>query len=139
MKLNLKHYKFEKTKKVLRSKGFLIVSVGCFKTLQDRTRKYNLKRFLVKNNICQLIFKSSIFYTFKFLLGSSVVFVDLNSYNYLNKLKNLSIIGIKLYDKIYSLRQFIIVNSIDYRTSIKTFCIVLKKSILSTYLKLIKI
>jgi hypothetical protein len=140
MRLNLKHYKFEKTKKILKTQGFLIISVGCFKTLKD-TRKHKLTCFLVKNNICKIIFENSIFNYFKFLLSSSVILVKLNfcEANYFKKLKNLNVIGIKIYDKIYSLRQLAVVNDINYIKSIKVFCMLLKKSILNIYLKLIKI
>ena len=140
MKLNLKHYKFEKTKKILKTQGFLIISVGCFKSLKDNTRKHNLTCFLVKNNICKIIFANSIFKNFKFLLSSSVILVKLNFYesNYFKNLKNLNVIGIKVYNKIYSSKQLAVVNNINYSRSIKVFCIVLKKSILNTYLKLIK-
>ena len=101
MKLNLKHYKFEKTKKILKTQGFLISSVGCFKSLKYNTRKHNnLTCFLVKNNICKIIFANSIFNRFKFLLSSSVILLELNSYkfNYFKILKNLNVIGIKLYN-----------------------------------------
>ena len=141
MKLSLKHYKFKKTKKILKTQGFLIISVGCFKALKDNIRKHNLTCFLVNNNICEIIFKNSIFNHFKFLLSSSIILLKLSSYkyNYLKKLKNLNVIGIKVHNKIYSSKQLTVVGNINYRKSVKFFCIVLKKSILNTYLKLIKI
>ena len=141
MKLKLKHYKFEKTKKILKTQEFLIASVGCFKALKDNTFKHKLICFLVKNTICKIIFNSSTFIRFKFLLGSSLIFVNLNSYktNYFKKLKNLNILGVKVQDKIYSSKQFSVVNNLNYGKSVKIFCMVLKKLILNTYLKLIKI
>lgn len=141
MKLNLKHYKFEKTKTLLKTQGFLIISAGCFKTLENDARKYKLKCFLAKNNICRTIFKTSIFQNFKFLFVCSVVFVDLNfnKLNYFKQIKNAKLIGVKLYDKIYSARQVKMINNIHYIKNLKLVCMILKKSILNSYLKLIKI
>lgn len=141
MKLNLKHYKFEKTKTLLKTQGFIIISAGCFKTLEKNARKYKLKCFLVKNNICRTIFKKSIFQNFKFLFVCSVIFADLNFYklDYFKQIKNAKVIGVKLYDKIYSARQINLITNIHYIKNIKAICMVLKKSILNSYLKLIKI
>ena len=141
MKLKLKHYKFEKAKNLLKTQGFLIASVGCFKTLKDNTLKYKLSCFLAKNTICKIIFKNSIFTYFKFLLGSSIIFINLNFHrvSHFKTIKNLNIIGVKLYDKIYSLKQLMIVNSLNYNKNIKSFCFVLKKLILNAYVKLVKV
>ena len=116
-----------------------MMSVGCLKSLKD-SRKHKLTCFLIKDSICKTILKNSIFNHFRFLSIRSVVLTKLNfvEANHLKNLKDLSVVGIKIYDKIYSSRQLAIVNNINYIKNIKIFCMMLKKPILTIYLKLVK-
>ena len=134
-KIIFKKYKLEKSKKQIKYNkiGFLFHATNSDSIkklkLDQNLEKNNFKSIKIKNNLLKIVLKTSIFSKQCHLINGSLCFLYYSNPKIINgKFKNifkvdpgLSLIAIKLNNKIYSINQLKKITTVNYVENLKIF------------------
>lgn len=115
MKINSRRYKLSKLKNYINNeKRIIICNIINFnlykdKSLEKELKLLNIKYYKISNKLILNSFKNSIFKNLINLINGPIIFI-----NKFNKNFKLSLICIKLNNKIYSKKEFNNINEINY-------------------------
>ena len=130
MKFKLKAYKVFKTKYYLKQKKLFFLyaatslNVKNWLTVEQTLKKSNLNYYRLSNTLAIKTMKASIYTNYKQLINSLTILVNTGSKTALElkkliNLKNiLTLLSIKLNNKIYSISQLKNLNSLDYNQAV---------------------
>ena len=141
---NFKHYQIKKTLKceqlVLFFHSTNLNKINDLK-IKQKFYKNNLICKKIRNNVTRLVFKHSILKHFDvFIHGSLCTIYPRKGYDFnlkhITKLnKSMSVLGLKLNQKIYSQNQLNSISTLNYNNNIKILTKILKQSIKLPYYK----
>ena len=132
MKFELKSYKVLKIKYYLKQNNFFFffaiasLNLKNWVLIEQALKKSNLKYYRLINTITKKLLKKSIYKNYCLIINSLTMFV--NSKQITTELKNwinlenfLSLLCVKLNNKMYSVAQLKTLNSLDYKINISLF------------------
>lgn len=122
MKFELKNYKFFKIKLWLKKEFFLLYNINNFKnTIKDNQnyKKFELNYYKIPNNLTKIVLKKSIYKNYIGLINGHLIFIkskkELNLHNLTNLSVGLTLIAVKLNNKIYPVLKFNNLTSMNYK------------------------
>ena len=152
MRFNNKHYKLKKTKIHFKKEPiFLIYTSNNLNSknnlkFKQTLKKHNLKSFTIKNRLAKKFIKNSIFRNFSVILTGPVCIIKITNSlktcehfkDLINLDNSLTLIGLKINNKIYSFNQVKNLNLLNYSQNIINFTHTINKLIKIPYYKLKK-
>ena len=140
MKFNNKYYKLKKTKQYFKNEPLFLIyastnlnSKNTLK-LQQKLKKNNLKSLTIKNQLAKKFINDSIFKKVLSLITGSICFIKLNektlqeNFEILTNLdSSLTLIGLKITNKIYSINQLKNIQTLNYTKNINVLAKTLNK------------